>query len=382
MTTMPDDVSKPMTTVTPDRSAQRKKFLSIFAGFVVAGGVGFGGYDGLVLSNYASTDNAYVGGDMAQITPQVAAAVTSVNFADADAVKAGDVLVQLDDSDARIAQAKAAANLASTTRRVEQIFATSRALGADLLNRQAAIHHAEANQMQARAAFDKAAIDLKRREDLQSSGAVSAEELTIAKNAFVAAQSALNASNADVEQAKASLQTAQNQKAANDALIDDTTVENNPDVLAAKSQLDQANLDLTRTTLKAPFAGVVAQRHVQVGQRVKVGDNLMAVVPVGQLYVDANFKENQLAKVRPGQKVELTSDLYGSGFTYHGKVLGFDGGTGAAMAIIPAQNATGNWIKVVQRLPVRVQLDPGELVAHPLRIGLSMYVTVDLKSGS
>ena len=380
---MPDDVSKQqMTTATPDRSAQRKKFLTIFAGIVGTVAVGYGAYDWLIGSNYVSTDNAYVGGDLAQITPQLNAAVASVNFSDADAVKQGDVLVQLDDSDARIAQAKAAANLAGTIRRTEQVFATSRALGADILNRQAAIRSAEANQVQARAAYDKASIDLKRREDLQSSGAVSAEELTIAKNAFIAAQSSLNSATAGVEQAKAALATAQNQKDATDALITGADVEHNPDVLAAKSQLDQADLDLSRTAIKAPFAGVVAQRKVQVGQRVKIGDSLMAVVPVGQLYVDANFKENQLAKVRPGQKVELSSDLYGGRFTYHGKVLGFDGGTGAAMAIIPAQNATGNWIKVVQRLPVRVQLDPQELAAHPLRVGLSMYVTIDLRSGS
>jgi membrane fusion protein (multidrug efflux system) len=348
---------------------------------LAAAAIGFGLWEWLIGSNYASTDNAYVGGDMAQITPQINAAVASVNFTDAQAVKAGDSLVVLDDADARIARAKAAANLAGTVRRVEQIFATSRALGAEIATRQAAIRHAEAGQVQARSAFDKAGIDLRRREDLQSSGAVSAEELTTARNAFAGAQAALSASAADLDQAKAGLQTAQAQKDANDALIIGSSVDQNPDVLAAKSQLDQADLDLQRIVLKAPFAGVVTQRHVQVGQRVKVGDVLMAVVPVAALYVDANFKENQLAKVRPGQSVELTSDLYGGKFTFHGKVAGFAGGTGAALAIIPAQNATGNWIKVVQRLPVRVILDPAELAQHPLRIGLSMYATIDLRSG-
>jgi membrane fusion protein (multidrug efflux system) len=382
MTTMPDDVAKPMTAApATDRMARRKRLLSIFFLLLAAAAIGFGLWDWLVGSNYASTDNAYVGGDMAQITPQVNAAVARVEVGDADAVKAGDVLAVLDDADARIARAKAAATLAGTIRRVEQIFATSRALAGDIVTREAAIRHAEATLAQARSALDKATIDLRRREELQSSGAVSAEELTIARNAFAAAQAALNAASADLDQAKAALQAAQAQKDANDALINGTGVADNPDVLAAKSALDQAELDLARTVLRAPFAGVVAQRHVQVGQRVKIGDVLMAVVPVGQLYVDANFKENQLSKVRPGQKVELTSDLYGGKFIFHGTVAGFAGGTGAAMAIIPAQNATGNWIKVVQRLPVRVTLDPAELAGHPLRIGLSMDVTVDLRSG-
>ena len=378
---MPEDAVNSIAAPATGNAAKRKRYLSIFALFLAVVAGGYGLWDWLIGSNYVSTDNAYVGGDMAQITPQVNAAVVKVEASDAQAVKQGDVLVVLDDADARVARDKAAATLAGTIRRVEQTFATSRALASDIATREAAIRHADAALVQAHSAFDKATIDLRRREELQSSGAISAEELTTARNAFAAAQAELNAAAADLDQAKAALQTASAQKDANDALIKGASVDENPDVLAAKSQLDQAELDLARTVLRAPFNGVVAQRHVQVGQRVKVGDTLMAVVPVDQLYVDANFKESQLAKVRPGQSVELVSDLYGGGVTFHGKVAGFNGGTGAAMAIIPAQNATGNWIKVVQRLPTRILLDPAELAKHPLRIGLSMDATVDLRSG-
>jgi membrane fusion protein (multidrug efflux system) len=382
MTTMPDDLAKPpLAAETSDRGAQRRKYLTLFFALLIAGAAGFGLWDWLVGSNHVTTDNAYVGGDLAQVTPQLNAAVAAVPVADSQSVKTGDPLVVLDDADARIALQKAEATLAGTSRRIEQLFATSRALRAELANRAAVIRHAQAGQVQARSAFDKATIDLKRREELQSSGAVSAEELTIARNAFIAAQAALTAASADLDQANAGLQAAQAQLDANDALIQGVGVADNPDVKAARAAVDQAALDLSRTVIRAPFDGVVAQRHVQLGQRVKVGDVLMSVVPIGQLYVDANFKESQLARVRAGQSVELTADLYGHAVTFHGTVAGFAGGTGASMAIIPAQNATGNWIKVVQRLPVRVSLDPAELLAHPLRVGLSMDASIDLRSG-
>ena len=166
--------------------------------------------------------------------------------------------------------------------------------------------------------------------------------------------------------------------AANQALIQGSSADTNPDVAAAKAALDQAQLDLERTVIRAPIDGVVTNRQVQVGQRVAAGSPVMTVVPLGSVYVDANFKEGQLKRVRPGQPAELVSDLYGSGVKFHGRVVGFAGGTGSAFALIPAQNATGNWIKVVQRLPVRIALDPKELSAHPLRVGLSMDAKVDV----
>ena len=182
---------------------------------------------------------------------------------------------------------------------------------------------------------------------------------------------------AAVAQASATRDAARESYAANQALIDGSTIDSSPDVAAAKAKLDQARLDLQRTVIRAPIDGVVTNRQVQVGQRISAGSPVMTIVPVGSVYVDANFKEGQLKKVRPGQSVELVSDLYGGDVVFHGRVAGFSGGTGSAFALIPAQNATGNWIKVVQRLPVRVQLDPKELASHPLRVGLSMEAKID-----
>jgi membrane fusion protein (multidrug efflux system) len=179
-------------------------------------------------------------------------------------------------------------------------------------------------------------------------------------------------------QARANRATAVGSRFANTVLIDDSTVETNPEVALARARRDQARVDLERTVVRAPVSGVVARRQVQVGQRVQSGAPVLAVVPVAEMHVDANFKEVQLENVRAGQPVTLTADIYGSSVTYEGTVEGFSGGSGAAFAAIPAQNATGNWIKVVQRLPVRIRLDPKELKEHPLRVGLSMHATVDL----
>jgi membrane fusion protein (multidrug efflux system) len=225
----------------------------------------------------------------------------------------------------------------------------------------------------------RARLDLSRREALAADGGVSGEELSSAKNAFAGAQGNLAAARASLAQAEAARGSANGQEAANDALISGTTPETNPDVLAAKARLDQARIDLDRTVVRAPTSGVVTQRTVQVGQRVTAGTTLMTVVPVEQAFVDANFKESQLRGVRPGQPVELTADIYGGKVVYHGRVVGFSGGTGSALSVIPAQNATGNWIKVVQRLPVRIALDRGELATHPLRLGLSIDATIDTR---
>jgi membrane fusion protein (multidrug efflux system) len=243
-----------------------------------------------------------------------------------------------------------------------------------------AIHSAEAQAVKAQADLSKAQDELSRRQQLAASGAISKEELSTAQSVVNTAKASLDVAQAGVAQAKSSQKAAQSNKAANDALIQDSTENSTPDVLVAQARLKQAELDLERTVVRAPFDGVVTSRKIQVGQRVAPGSVMLMVVPLAHLYVDANFKESQLEKVRPGQKVTLTSDLYGDSVEYSGTVIGFSGGTGSAFALIPAQNATGNWIKVVQRLPVRIKLDPKELAAHPLRVGLSMEANIDLNS--
>ncbi len=167
--------------------------------------------------------------------------------------------------------------------------------------------------------------------------------------------------------------------AAQDEMIKGVSVDTHPETVASRAALNKARLDLSRTVIRAPIDGIVDQRKAQVGQSVQPGQSLMTVAPIAQAYVDANFKEGQLGEVHVGQSVELTSDLYGGKLVFHGKVAGMGGGTGAAFAVIPAQNATGNWIKVVQRVPVRITLDPREMAAHPLRVGLSMTATIDTR---
>jgi membrane fusion protein (multidrug efflux system) len=239
---------------------------------------------------------------------------------------------------------------------------------------------ASAEIASAQSNLDRARVDLERRKALAASGSVSGDELTAAENAYARAQAALNAARAGERQAAASRVAAIGSLEANSALTRDTTVDTNPEVEAARARVAQARLDLLRTVIRAPVSGVVAQRQVQIGERVQPGAALMSVVPIHEAYVDANFKEVQLTKVRQGQTVELISDLYGSGVTFHGRVVGLSGGTGSSFALIPAQNATGNWIKVVQRVPVRIALDAAELNSHPLRNGLSMTATIDTRS--
>ncbi len=334
----------------------------------------------LVASKHAVTDNAYVGADVAQVTPLVGGPVREVLVQDTQQVRRGDVLVRLDDTDAKIAVAQAEANLASAIRKVQGLHATDSGLGAQIAARAADEARAQAQIASAQADVEKARIDLQRREELASSGAVSGDELTTARNAYNTAAASLRSAQAARAQAAATRNAAVGDRNANLALIANSTVDNNPEVLAARAALAQARVDLERTVLRAPIDGVVSRRQVQVGQRVQPGAMLMVVVPVQAAYVDANFKEVELKKVKPGQPVELTSDLYGEDVVFHGKVAGFSGGTGAAFALVPAQNATGNWIKVVQRLPVRITLDPKELKKHPLRVGLSMEVDVDVSN--
>jgi membrane fusion protein (multidrug efflux system) len=356
---------------------KRKKLLGGIAAIVLIGGVAYGGYELLVGGHHVGTDNAYVGADVAQVTPMVAGQAIAVLKADTDTVKRGDVLIRLDDSDARIALAQAQADLAKARREYGQAAATSNALSAQVQARGADIQGARAQLISAQAAYAKARVDYDRRLKLAPAGAVSGDELTSATNALAAARAALEQARAAVAQASSQQGAAAGNLAANDALIRGTTASTAPDVLAAEAKVRQAQLNLDRTIVRAPVDGVIANRTIQVGQRVAVGATVMRIVPVDRVYVDANFKEGQLNRVKPGQPVKLTSDLYGDDVEYHGRVVGFSGGTGSAFALIPAQNATGNWIKVVQRLPVRVALDPKELVAHPLRVGLSMTADID-----
>ncbi|MCW6530383.1 HlyD family efflux transporter periplasmic adaptor subunit [Sphingomonas sp. MMSM20] len=372
------DASAEIATPPAPGNPKRRKALIGIAGAVLLAGGGYGIWYVAVGSHYVSTDNAYVGADTAQVTPMVAGQVAQVLVSDTQNVKRGDVLVRIDDADARIALADAEAALAKAKRQFGQTSATGQSLAATLAARDQAIASAQAGLASAQAAFQKASVDLDRRRKLAPSGAVSADELTSAVNGYAAAKSSLDSARSAVQQAIAAKDAAKGDLAANRALTTGTTVETNPDVLAAQARVDQARLDLARTVIRAPVDGVVTSRAVQVGQRLAAGTAVMKIVPVDQLYVDANFKEGQLTRVKPGQKVTVTSDLYGSDVVFHGTVTGFSGGTGAAFALIPAQNATGNWIKVVQRLPVRIRLDPRELKAHPLRVGLSMDAEIHL----
>lgn len=333
-----------------------------------------------VFHNTVTTDNAYVGAETASITSMVTGQVAEVFTSDTKQVKKGDLLVQIDPRDAEIAVAQAQAELLKAQRQFKQTQANSSSLSSQIYVSSDVIQSAVAQVAKAKADLVKAQDDYNRRVQLSSSGAISKEELSTSKASVNTAKAAFDVAQADLAQAKSSQKAAQSNLEANEALIRGANEQNTPDVLVAQAKLKQALLDLERTQIKAPLDGVVTRRNIQVGQRVSPGTSLMMIVPENQLYVDANFKESQLEKVRAGQKVTLTSDLYGNSVEYTGTIVGFSGGTGAAFALIPAQNATGNWIKVVQRLPVRIQLDSKELAKHPLRVGLSMEAKVDLKS--
>ncbi|ATZ62615.1 HlyD family efflux transporter periplasmic adaptor subunit [Acinetobacter bereziniae] len=358
---------------------KRKKMLKIFAIIVVAAAILYAIW-ALVFSNTVETDNAYVGAETAEITSMVSGQVAEVLVSDTQQVKKGDVLAIIDNRDAKIAVAEAEAALTKAKRQYTQSSANSSSLSSQILVSTDDINSAKAQVAQADVAYQQAQQEFARRQQLNATGAISKEE-------FSKAQSALNNAKASVDVAKAALaQTESKRKAAqsnldaNEALIRGTSQSSTPDVLVAQAKLDQALLDLQRTEIKAPLDGIVARRSIQIGQRVAPGASLMKIVPIADLYVDANFKESQLKNVKVGQKATLTSDLYGKDVEYHGTVIGFSGGTGSAFALIPAQNATGNWIKVVQRLPVRIKLDPKELAEHPLRVGLSMNAEVDTSS--
>jgi membrane fusion protein (multidrug efflux system) len=334
------------------RMRKRSMIFMILGGSIALVALVVGGWWLLIGRYYVSTDNAYVQATTAQITPRITGTLASVPVRDTDHVKQGDVLATIDPADAQLAVDQAKANLSLAEQRVAQYYAN--------------VASAQAMVAQRQADVERANIDYKRRAALAATGAVSGDEMTVASNARSTAQAALT--------------QAQQQLAAQKALISSGDAAHNPDVLAAKVALEQATLELDRTIIRAPIDGIVAQNTAQVGQRVQAGAALMTVTPLAQAYVNANFKESQLEGVHPGQEVTLISDLYGSGVVYHGRVVGLGGGTGAAFSLIPAQNATGNWIKVVQRLPVRIALDPRELAEHPLRVGLSMTAKIRLSN--
>ena len=308
----------------PDAKSRRKRIIlfSLLALTIVAAGGGYSTYWKRVGSRYVSTDDAYTAAEVAVVTAQIDGPVAAVNVVDSQQVKRGDVLIVIDDTDAKLALRQGEADLA----------------------------RARAQVASAMSDLERSGIDLQRRQALVASGSVSGDELTKVINGASNARASLSGARAAVA--------------------------------LAEARVEKAKVDLGRTVIRAPIDGVIARREVQLGQRVQPSTPLLDVVPVSEMYVNANFKEVQLKKVRPGQSVELDSDLYGRKVAFHGVIEGFNGGTGAAFALIPAQNATGNWIKVVQRLPVRIRLNPDELAAHPLRVGLSMNAKVDLRSDS
>jgi membrane fusion protein, multidrug efflux system len=308
----------------------------------------------LYASRYQSTDDAYVAGDLVGVMSQVSGTVIAIGADETDRVQAGEVLVRLDPTDTRIALQAAEQQLARTVRQVRTVFA-NRAQGSALV-------------AERRADLDRALADFDRRKNLTASGAVSTEELGHARDAVNAARDALNA--------------AQKNLAASAALVGRTGVADNPDVQAAATTVENAWLNVQRTSVRAPVSGFVARRAVQLGERIAPGTALLAIVPLERVWIEANFKEVQLKNMRIGQPVKVVSDLYGGKVEFQGRVAGLGLGTGSAFALLPAQNATGNWIKVVQRVPVRIALDPEELRQHPLRIGLSTTVTVNVQDTS
>lgn len=343
----------------------RRKGLTIVAAAVAVAAVAWGGWHWMVARNYQTTDNAYVAGNVVQITPQVGGTVISIGADDTDYVKPGQVLVQLDTADALVALAQAESQLAQTVRQVRTLYANNAPLAAQVAQR-------EADLLRLQADLGRAKDDVERRRPLTATGAVGKEEFDHAQSVLKTASNAVVAAEAAVRAAKAQLVAAE-------AQTQGSTAEAHPSVLAAAAKVREAALALQRTRLVAPVEGYVAKRGVQLGQRVAAGAPLMTVVGLHQLWVDANFKESQLAELRIGQKTELTADVYGDKTVYQGTVVGLGAGTGAAFSLLPAQNASGNWIKVVQRVPVRISLNPEDLAAHPLRVGLSMEAKVDVR---
>jgi membrane fusion protein (multidrug efflux system) len=343
----------PPTTAAPAPSHRRRN-LNILAGVVAVCAVGYASYWYWDARFFESTDDCYVNGDVVQITTEIPGTVIQLHADDTQSVARGQPLLELDPADAEVAAINAEANLARAVRTVRALFAKADELRAEIRDREVELRQAEQ--------------DHGRRTGLLAEGAVSSEELQHTQDR--------------ITEVRASLTAAQQQLNETTAQIDRTTIPTHPQVLAAMAAVRDASLALRRTRVTAPVPGVVAQRSVQVGQRVAAGTPLMGIVPLAAVWVDANFKEVQLRDMRVGQPVTLRADMYGGRVVYHGKLVGLPAGSGTAFALLPAQNASGNWIKIVQRLPVRIELDPSELRAHPLRIGLSVTADVDIRDTS
>ena len=349
---MTSEINPDAMAAAPQKNGKRRKLLFILLAIVLIAGTGWLLWYLLVARWHQTTDDAYVQGNIVGITAQTAGTVISIGADDGMKVATSQVLVQLDPSDARIAYQQAVANLANTVRQVRGLYSAVDAGQADTAAREVAVQ--------------KARQDVARRSGLVASGAVSAEELAHARDELAAAQAALSSSRGTLSR--------------NRALVDATTLAQQPQVQAAAAQLRSAFLNLQRTTIVSPIGGYVGERSVQLGQRVQPGTPLMAVIPLQQAWVEANFKETQLADMRLDQPVTLTSDVYGDDVKYTGRLVSLGLGTGSAFSLLPAQNASGNWIKIVQRVPVRIALDPKQLAAHPLRLGMSMSVDIGIRN--
>jgi membrane fusion protein (multidrug efflux system) len=343
---MSSEESKPVASGTHPK---QKQYLMRLTAFFLFLGVLYFIYWFIYSRHYEKTDNAYVNGNIIPVSSQIGGIIIAVKVSDTAFVKAGEPVVLLDATDREIALEHAKANLALVLRQTQQLYIKDKGLLATIQARELTLKQADS--------------DLKRRQQAIHIGGVSQEELTHAQNNYNITNSLLT--------------TARSEWSANKALISGTSLTAHPQVQQAMAGVKEAYLALLRTKVRAPVSGYIAKRSAQVGQLIAPGTFLMALVPLDDIWVDANFKERQLGKIRPGQAVTLEADIYGSAMTYHGRVVGFSGGTGSAFSLLPAQNATGNWIKVVQRLPVRIVLDAQELKEHPLRIGLSMNVIVD-----
>lgn len=329
-----------------------------------------------------STDDAYVGGNIVAVMPLTGGTVIAIHADTTQAATEGQLLVQLDDSDARLQLDAAEAALATAVREVRGLYATSHGNLPLLAQRRADLARAQAELARSDATLAQAESEFKRRETLAQQNFVSPENVQIAQTLRDAARAQRDAARSAVQASSAAIAQTVDQASVSSARVDHTSLENHPDVRTAAVRVREAALALARTRVLAPVSGQVAKRSVQIGERVAPGAALMAIVPLDKVWLDANFKETELRDVRIGQAARLTSDFYGGSVIFHGKVLGLAPGTGSAFALLPAQNATGNWVKIVQRLPVRIALDAKELQAHPLRIGLSMDATIDIHDRS
>ncbi|MFZ3387498.1 efflux RND transporter periplasmic adaptor subunit [Buttiauxella gaviniae] len=334
------------------RSSKRKRNFIILILILVLAAAGCLAWYFLYARYYESTDDAYVNGNQVALTPQIGGTVTQVTADEGDFVEKGQPLVLLDPSDTKIALQQAEANLANTVRQVRGLYSTADNYRAQVAAKQVALQTAQ--------------NDYARRQKIFSTGAIAAEDLSHYRDAVSSAQS-------DLAAAQQALRT-------NLAMVDDTVIDSHPEIKTAVATLRQRYLDNARTTIVAPVSGYVAKRAVQLGMRVTSGTTLLAIVPLNEVWVDANFKESQMSTMRLGQKVTLSADLYGDDVEYHGTIESLGIGTGSAFSLLPAQNASGNWIKIVQRLPVRITLDPHDMQKHPLRVGLSMNARVDIRN--